>query len=295
MENHLKNTISVFNEMVAYETLWAVPNQSLKKIAELFAENQVLPSELLRKYTNEHLFSKVEELKQIVEEYLKKFNGLSVCVNGTFQYPRRLRDAKHPIELFYYKGDIGLLESPCISVVGARNCTEEGEKRTRKLVRGLVEKDYTIVSGLAKGIDTAAMSEAIACESGRTIGVVGTPINQYYPKENKDFQNRIAEKQLLVSQVPFYRYENEPFPTRRRYFPQRNETMAALSEATVVIEASDTSGTLTQARACLQQERKLFVLDSCFNNTQISWPRYYEEKGAIRVKDFDDIFAALES
>jgi DNA processing protein len=267
----------------------------LRKIAELFTENQVLPSELLRKCANEHLFSEVDELKQIVEEYLHQFNGFSVCVNGTFQYPRRLRDAKHPIELFYYKGDIGLLESPCVSVVGARNCTEEGDKRARKLVRGLVEKNYTIVSGLAHGIDTAAMSEVMGCESGRTIGVIGTPINQYYPKENKDFQNRIAERQLLISQVPFYRYENEPFRTRRFYFPQRNETMAALSEATVVVEASDKSGTLTQARACLQQERKLFVLDSCFNNPQISWPRYYEEKGAIRVKEFDDIFAALES
>ena len=71
--------------------------------------------------------------------------------------------------------------------------------------------------------------------------------------------------------------------------------MAVLSEGTIVVEASDSSGTLTQARACLQQGRKLFVLDSCFNNPQISWPGYYEKRGAIRVKDLDDIFTALES
>jgi DNA processing protein len=294
MNNRLKNTVSLFEEMVAYETLWGLPNQSLKTISGLFVTNQVLPSELLQEYAKNHLLSDVDELKREVQGYLKEFNGFSVCVNGAFQYPERLRHAKYPIELFYYKGDIGLLESRCVSVVGARKCSESGAKRARKLVRGLVEKGYTVVSGLAQGIDTASMKGTIEC-GGSTIGVIGTPINQYYPKENKEFQDHIADKLLLISQVPFYRYAKEPFSARRRYFPQRNETMAALSEGTVVVEASDSSGTLTQARACLQQGRKLFVLDSCFDNPQISWPAYYEKRGAIRVKDFDDIFTALES
>ena len=75
----------------------------------------------------------------------------------------------------------------------------------------------------------------------------------------------------------------------RLFFPERNVTMSALTEATIIVEAGDTSGTLIQARAALQQGRKLFILDSCFRNTSISWPRKFADKGAIRVTDYDDI------
>jgi len=157
-----------------------------------------------------------------------------------------------------------------------------------------VNRDFTIVSGLAAGIDTAAMESAIA-ESGRTIGVIGTPINATYPKENTGLQEKVAKEHLLISQVPFYRYANEPFMARKIHFTQRNETMAALSEATIIVEASDTSGSLTQARACLQQGRKLFILNSCFEVPEITWPKTYLERGAIRVREIDDILNALKS
>ena len=272
----------------------AIPKQTLKTISELFAQNRVQPTKLLAHCASEHLFNNIEELKHEVESYLRQFNGFSVCINGTFQYPKKLKKAKYPIELFYYKGDIGFLESRCVSVVGARKCTEEGAKRARKLARGLVENDCTVVSGLAAGIDTAAMTEAVKIK-GDTVGVIGTPINKHYPAENREFQDYIAKEKLLFSQVPFYRYQTEPFSSRKRYFPQRNATMAALSEATIVVEASDSSGSLTQARACLQQKKKLFILNSCFENPAISWPESYEKKGAIRVKTWDDIFSVLES
>ena len=220
--------------------------------------------------------------------------GFLVSVHGDFQYPKRLREAKYPIELFYYKGDLGLLDSPCVSVVGARKCTEEGIKRTKRLVKGLVENKYTIVSGLASGIDTVAM-EATITSKGNTIGVIGTPIDEYYPKENKLLQDEVSSKNLLMSQVPFYRYYKEPFLSKKRYFPERNVTMSALSFATIIVEASDTSGTLAQAKACLDQRRKLFILNSCFENPNISWPRKYEELGAIRVHDLDDILNVLNN
>lgn len=294
VENKLGNTISLWKEMVAYETLWAIPKQSLKTIAELFKKKKnVLPSDLFKDCIKRYTID-LNSLQKEVNEYLKSIKGFSVCVNGTFHYPKPLQDAKYPIELFYYKGDIGYLESPCVSIVGARKCSEEGKKRARKLARGLVERGYTILSGLAAGIDTIAMTAALEAK-GNVIGVVGTPINQYYPRENKEFQDTIANERFLISQVPFYRYEHEPFSAKRRYFPQRNETMAALSEATVIVEASDTSGTLTQARACLQQGRKLFILNSCFENPNITWPAYYKDKGAIRVKDFNDIFQVLKT
>lgn len=289
MQLMLKNTISPFDEMVAYETLWALPNESLKSISETFKSNKVLPSMILAQKND--LFT-IPNLSEEIRKYFSNKSGFSVSICGDFQYPHKLQDARYPIELFYYKGDIGLLESRCISVVGARKCSEDGKKRTKRLVKGLVENGFTIVSGLALGVDTAAMTTAIEC-GGKTIGVIGTPIDLYYPKENQELQNKVAKDYLLISQVPFYRYEKEPFKTKRIYFPQRNETMAALSEATIIVEASDTSGSLTQARAAISQGRKLFILNSCFENTAISWPKKYEEKGAIRVNNFDDILKEM--
>ena len=102
-------------------------------------------------------------------------------------------------------------------------------------------------------------------------------------------QEFISKNHLLISQVPFIRYENQDYRMNRLFFPERNVTMSAITEATVIVEASDTSGTLIQARAALQQKRKLFILDSCFKNPSISWPSKYEKKGAIRVRDYEDI------
>ena len=82
---------------------------------------------------------------------------------------------------------------------------------------------------------------------------------------------------------------DQDFRSNRIFFPERNVTMSALTEATIIVEASDTSGTLIQARAALAQGRKLFILDSCFHNSSISWPAKYEAQGAIRVRDYDDI------
>ncbi len=159
------------------------------------------------------------------------------------------------------------------------------------MVNALVDNNYTVVSGLAIGIDTVALTTAINRKSP-VIGVIGTPIDQYYPKQNRSLQDHIGSEYLLISQVPFYRYHTEHFSAKKYYFPQRNETMSALSEATIIIEASDTSGTLTQARAALAQNRKLFILNSCFENKNITWPKRFEDR-AIRVRSVDDVLNAL--
>lgn len=289
----IKTAISPRAEMLAYETLWALPKASKKHIAEMFERNPVVPTKLLRLTAGLFAQSEIADLEQRVASYLDRIEvPFSVCVHGTFQYPLPLRDARHPIEVFYYRGDIGLLESPCISIVGTRNCSPEGARRAARLARGLVEQGYTVVSGLAKGIDTAAMTAAIEA-GGHIIGIIGTPIHEYYPKENRDLQETIARQHLLISQVPFYRYNQEPFSAKRFYFPQRNETMAAISSATIIVEASDSSGTLTQARACMQQGRSLFILNSCFDRTDITWPAKYEKEGAVRVRDIDDVLRVV--
>jgi DNA processing protein len=165
-------------------------------------------------------------------------------------------------------------------------------EQTRRLIRKLSEHDIAIVSGLAPGTDTIALHEAIryGCP---VIGVIGTPIDEYYPKENRSLQDLIATEHLLISQVPLFKYKIQPFETKKIYFVEHNATMSAISEATIIIEASDTSGTLKQAKACIYQKRKLFILNSCFENPHIKWPSEYEKKGAIRVRSLEDIFDNL--
>ncbi len=288
-----QNTISPFDEMLAYEALWGEINMTEKKVAELFKKFPgLLPHEVLFQYVNrnpEKYNQKVTTVRKFIVSRIKDF---SVSVYGDYQYPERLRDAKYPIEIFYYIGDLTLTETRCISIVGSRNVSEEGAKRARKLAKLLVKEGYTIVSGLAKGVDCNAQRSCIE-NGGRTIGVIGTPIDRYYPKENRELQDEIKKKHLLISQVPFYRYTKQNYRYNRIFFPQRNATMAALSEATVIVEAGESSGTLTQARACMNQGRKLFILNNLFERNDLRWPRKYEAAGAIRVKDINDIIANL--
>jgi DNA processing protein len=161
-------------------------------------------------------------------------------------------------------------------------------------VKRLVEDKFTIVSGLARGIDTIAHQTAIAA-GGLTVGVLGTPLSHSYPNENKELQKRLAEDYLLISQVPIIRYSQQHPNQNRFFFPQRNITMSALTEATVIVEAGETSGTLVQARAAIAQKRKLFILDNCFRNPAITWPAKFQEQGAIRVREYDDIREHLSS
>lgn len=278
--------ISPFVELGAYEAMWDRENASFKTIAEQFAKlPEAVPSYFVDRKTADRYASDVHRLLR--DAGVKQYG---VRVHGAGEYPDRLRDAEYPIELLYYQGWWELVNSPrSIAVVGTRNPSEEGLRRTRKLVRSLLDDDFTIVSGLAKGVDAEAHRTAIT-EGGYTIGILGTPLSHNYPKENASLQKEIAEKHLLISQVPVKRYGQTPNPTaNRHFFPERNVTMSALTDATVIIEAGDTSGTLVQARAALKQGRKLFILESCFHNPRLNWPKKYEEQGAIRVREYDDI------
>jgi len=180
------------------------------------------------------------------------------------------------------------VESRGVAVVGTRRPSTQAIARTKKLVRKLVEDKFTIVSGLAKGIDTVAHRTAIEL-GGSTISVIGTPLNIRYPKENAELQNQIAEDYLLISQVPVVCYDH-PNPTANRiFFPERNITMSALTEATIIVEAGETSGTLVQARHALKQKKKLFILESNFHNPSLTWPHRLEKLGAVRVRDYENI------
>ncbi len=281
--------ISPRREIGAYEALWLEQGATFKTLAEKFAKDPTaLPSDMVARGRAE------ASANEVFAIFAKAgVNRFGVRINHAGDYPKKLRDARYPVEMLYYQGAWELTESRAIAVVGSRKASPDGLKRTQQIARALVKKDFTVVAGLAEGIDTAAHVTALA-EGGRTIAVLGTPLSSVYPAANRELQQQIAREQLVISQVPVLRYERQAPPQNRLFFPERNVTMSALTEATVIVEASETSGTLTQARAALHQGRKLFILDSCFLRADITWPARFEAEGAIRVRAADDIWAALD-
>lgn len=280
--------ISPKREFGAYEALWLEQGASFKTLAEKFASDPTaLPSDFVTP-------SEADRCADAVLRALKTsgVHQFGVRINHAGDYPQKLRDARYPVEVLYYQGAWEFVETRGVAIVGSREASPEGVQRAAQIASALVKRDFTVVSGLAKGIDTAAHLAAIQ-SGGRTIGVIGTPLGNYYPKENRDLQNLIARDHLLISQIPVLRYAKQAVPQNRFFFPERNKTMSALTEGTVIVEAGETSGTLTQARAALEQGRKLFILESCFQNKAINWPAKYEAEGAVRVRSMDDIWNAL--
>lgn len=183
-------------------------------------------------------------------------------------------------------GDVSLVKRPSVAIVGTRNISELGTARARKLARELSRAGVVVVSGLAKGVDTEALTAAID-EGGSVVGVIGTPIDRAYPVENERLQERIYRNQLLISQ---FEPGQRVFPSN---FPERNKLMAAISDATVIIEASETSGTLHQAAECVRLGRWLFISKSLMN-TGLRWPSKFEDYPVTRILTHtDDVLEAL--
>jgi DNA processing protein len=179
-----------------------------------------------------------------------------------------------------------LRRSPRVAVVGARKASPEGLKRAAKLARLLVSHDATVVSGLAEGIDAAAHTAAVEA-GGRTIAVIGTPLSETFPAKHRVLQQRLMREHLVLSQFP------EGASTTRKNFPLRNRTMALISDASVIVEASDGSGSLSQGWEALRLGRPLFLMASILDRRGLVWPRTMLDYGAVVLHKPEDLFAQL--
>ena len=275
-------------ELGAYEALWARQETGFKSVTQAFgAYEGAIPSDFVpRSEIEKYSRAGLAAIRQAGIEHF------GVRVHGTTDYPARLRDADHPVGLLYFQGNWELVNTRCVAVIGTREPTLEGKLRAAKLARLLVADGFTVVSGLARGIDTVAHTTAIEA-GGCTIAVLGTPITEYYPPENRSLQQHIAQEHLVMSQVPIVQHSRQDVDANSDFFPARNATMSALTEATIIIEAGERSGALVQARHALKQKRKLFILESCFQNPTLRWPGTFAKQGAIRVTDYDDIRSHL--
>ncbi|MEG0408398.1 MAG: DNA-protecting protein DprA [Bacilli bacterium] len=201
-------------------------------------------------------------------------------------YPKLLANIVDAPLYLFLKGDIQLLNEKSVCVVGSRNASNDSMKKTKRIVQSLIKRNIVVNAGLAKGIDTATHIAALE-SGGKTIAVIGTPINQYYPKENKELQIKIEARGLVVSQFPPCNKVN------RWNFPTRNATMSGLSLATIIMEAGETSGALKQADYALKQERKVLIPKSAIDNNAITWPKKYVTKGAKVFVTLKDVLTML--
>jgi len=184
-------------------------------------------------------------------------------------------------------GDTHLVRQRAVAIVGTREVSGEGAARARRLARELVQAGVVVVSGLARGVDTEALTAAIEA-GGRVVAVIGTPIDKAYPAENRRLQEQIYREHLLISQfAPGVR-------TFQSHFPERNKLMAAVSDASVIIEAGETSGTLHQAAECVRLGRWLFIARNVAENPALNWPtRFTGQKNVRTLSETTDILSVL--
>lgn len=168
----------------------------------------------------------------------------------------------------YCVGDLSLLDRPGVAIVGARKASLAGRRRASQLARDLVRAGIVVISGLAEGIDHAAHTAAIE-HDGRTIAVLGTPLDKVYPAKHAALQMDIARAHLLVSA---FEWGQSTVPSN---FPERNRIMARLARATVIIEASDTSGSLHQAAESMHVGHPVFISRTMAEDPTLTWPRRF--------------------
>jgi DNA processing protein len=223
-----------------------------------------------------------EEIRRAREEV-----GAKLVTVLDDDYPVNLRVIYNLPPFLFYRGRLEREDARSVAVVGTRDASDEGIDSARRMAGLLAQNGVTVLSGLARGIDTAAHEETLA-QGGRTIAVLGTGILGCYPKENADLAERIVESGALVSQF----WPTQP-PTTYN-FPRRNVVTSGMSQGTVVIEASKTSGAKMQARLALEHGKRVFLVSRLV--TSQPWAqKYVEDRGAIEITSVDDVLSRLRS
>jgi DNA processing protein len=236
----------------------------------------------------EHLYERVIglDLAQIARdlEFWER-DGVHFVTFLDDEYPANLRHVTEAPPAIFVRGRVEARDQYSVAVVGTREASAEGLERAARMAAALATAGVTIVSGLAKGIDTAAHSAAMDV-GGRTIAVMGTGHDTIYPAENRDLASRIATSGALVSQFP------PRSPVRPFNFANRNWVTSGLAQGTIVIEASETSGAKLQAHNAVRQAKKVFLVRSLVESQK--WARQMLDQGdAIEVRQPDDVLRTL--
>ncbi len=213
-------------------------------------------------------------------------DGVSIITMDDPAYPESLRQTPDPPLYLYVKGALKPEDGNSVAMVGTRRPTQYGRRITYRMAGELAEAGYTIVSGMARGIDTESHLGALASR-GRTIAVLGCGIDVVYPPENRMLMERIMLNGAVVTENPF---GTQP---ESGYFPARNRIISGLSRGTVIIEASEDSGSLITARYTREQKRPLFAVPGNIGAVTSKGTNNLIKEGATLVEDANDVLAGL--
>ena len=213
-----------------------------------------------------------------------KMGAQLICFNNP-DYPEILKTIHDPPPLLSIKGNVELLNQKNVGIVGARNASLNGKRIAHNFARELGENRLSIVSGLARGIDTAAHEGSI---NTGTIAVLAGGIDYIYPPENKNLYEEIAKKGVVIAEAPF---NTTP---QASYFPRRNRLISGLSLGVVIVEAAVKSGSLITARFALEQGREVFAIPGSPLDPRCHGPNQLIQQGALLVQNSQDVLRGLE-
>jgi DNA processing protein len=247
----------------------------------------------------EHLRLKPEAIESIMARDLferasaeierVRLMGADILLLDDGVYPQLLREIFDPPITLYVKGEWSVcLEQPCVAVVGSRRCSTYGQNAGLMLTRDLAGRGVTIISGLARGIDAAAHRGALEA-GGRTVAVMGTGLDQIYPRDHRRLAEEILEKGgALISEFPL---ETPPAPQN---FPYRNRVISGLSLGVLIVEAAENSGSLITARLALEQSREVFAVPGNITSRNSFGTNYLiKGAGAKLVQQWQDVVLEL--
>ena len=229
----------------------------------------------------------MERYKQIDDDFLKKsfeeFPSFSILDEI---YPWDLSEIYNPPALLFYQGNIDLLELPKVAVVGSRDSSKLGNQSVQKIIKEL-NNELIIVSGLARGIDTAAHMAALQ-NGGRTIAVIGTGLDVFYPKANKKLQSYIGKNHLVLSE---YGPGEQPL---KFHFPERNRIIAGLSRGVIVAEAKMRSGSLITCERAMEEGRDVFAIPGSILDGKSDGCHHLIQEGAKCIMSGSDVLSEFD-
>lgn len=253
----------------------AAPKAEISKVPKANKQGADALAEVIRK--GEHL-RELEECEK---------HGIRLLQLEDAAYPQILKRIDDPPPLLYVRGEITGQDDLSLAIVGGRSASYYGTAQAARFARDFAIRRVTVVSGLARGIDTAAHRAAIE-GGGRTIAVVGSGLLDVYPPENQQFALELAEHGAVISEFPLHT------PGRARNFPQRNRIISGLSLGVLVVEATRRSGSLITARLAVEQGREVFALPGKVDSDLSQGPHDLIREGAHLVAEPAHVYEGLE-
>ena len=194
----------------------------------------------------------VDDIQHIYRIHLK--NNIKSVNCSDVEFPRRLKEIPNAPVVLFYKGDLSLLDAECtVGIVGSRRCNAEGEKACSMISGDVAKAGAVVISGLAQGVDSIAHKSCVAA-GGRTVAFLGTPLDEYFPKTNRTFQDKLCAEHLVVSEY------HCTYPYYSANFIFRNRLIASASDALCVVQAKEKSGSLATVNRAKEYDKPVFAL-----------------------------------